>query len=184
MKKYFLLSIVVLGIVSLIVWGQTKFSNEYSELVSGSKLIVVGKVLKMSPIVNKIKLEEQKLKHDSLPDPNEYFVGNEFLIEVSEWVKSTPEVKKLGSIRIFTLGRSPKEGDAVLIKDKEFLLFLNPLNIENCENMTSLNFNADGSISQTDFNKTDYFIVNGKEAGAIGEAEKIKNILAKIKSLL
>jgi hypothetical protein len=183
MKKHFLLSIALLGIVSLIVWSQIKKSNKYSEIVNSSKLIVVGKVTKMSPIVNKIKLEEQKSNRDSLPDPNKYFIGNEFLIEVSEWVKAPTKIKKLGSIRVFIPGRSPKEGDAVLINDKEFLLFLNPLEIEDCKDMVSLNFNADGSINQIDFKEADYFTVNGREAGAISSEDKIKDVLSKIKNL-
>lgn len=181
MKGKIILVLLVLTVTFVVIWGQSASVNEYTETVEKTDIIIVGKLKEVLPIVDIEKYQVSGA--NSLPNPNEYIVGHEYLLEVSEWIKAKPEIRKKGEVRIFIEGRIPKEGEANLIKGKEYLLFLNYLKKNNSKNAVVLRLKSNDLPNESKFNSEDYLTIYGGQTGAISDKDKIKEVSNKIKNL-
>jgi hypothetical protein len=181
MKTYFLLIILIVGVTIVIVWAQTPPVDEYKDMVNESDVILVAQIKSISQVVHKNKLFPPG---DSLtlPNPNEYVIGREFRIEVSDWVKGKSKNGKNKEIRILVFGRVPLDGAPILVKDTQYLLFLKRASIEKpFEDAVVATPDGPGAVKLTEFNIDNYYYVTGGLAGAITGEKKIKEVRRKIK---
>lgn len=183
MQKKIVYVALLLGSMFAVIRGQTASDGEYTEMVESSEVIVIAKLKNILPIVDKEKIN-QRSNPDSLPNPIEYTLGIEYVLEVSEWIKAKPDMQKTDVIRIFFKGGVPTENDATLVKDREYLLFLNRLEKIDFKSAFVFDYLSKDSLLENEFNPKNYFIIFGGQTEAVSDKDKIKEVSDNIRNSL
>ncbi|HEX8567994.1 MAG TPA: hypothetical protein VF648_20315 [Pyrinomonadaceae bacterium] len=114
--------------------GQTRPKEQWQELNSKSKAIIVGVVEDYLQVIRPEKLKANADGTLPIPNPNEYVAGQVFRVKLTDRIKGKVKTQRIGNkeyIYVFIWGRGvPGIGDPILLENKEYVLFLEPNNEE------------------------------------------------------
>lgn len=161
--------------------GQT-FPKEYwKKLADHSKLVVVGTAEEYYLVGRPEKL---KLSPDN-PNPSQrdIYMGRVFRVRITETLKGKIKTEKIGenkyaNIFLYWIDGVPAMGDPVLLKGKEYVLFLEPNNDKELEGKGTIEFNKlNYEIITKPFDyKTSYVVVDGFSGAVKIKTDKNKLI--------
>lgn len=171
------LGVIICAFAVVLAWGS--FANTFSnadDLLKTSDLVFTGKVVSGAPIVRKNRLEVVDSSSWKFPSPDEYLLGNEFVLEVDRLIK--PKAGKREFVRVFVPGVGPREGDPILIIGKEYLLFVKEAKL-NDDFVDAIAVRSANNLEAPEnrFDSSSYFIVNGGNLGCVADRKKIAEYL-------
>jgi hypothetical protein len=158
------------------------------QLEEASDLIAIVNVSSVAPIVRKDKIGK------GLENPRDWELGSEYVLEVSEWLKTERKRAKSDEIRLVFETEENAHSSPVLLLGRKYMLFLSKalLDKEKFKNAIvirrSLRDDKDvptdlSDIPEFTFNIAAYYKVVGKNWGIVRDEKRIQDFRQRIKNL-
>jgi hypothetical protein len=110
-------------------------AGDWGQLAQGSKIVVVGVVEEVSPVIDGDKQISKTSAAAGggvtveLQNPADYILGRVVRLRVKEVVKPDGSIKAGGTVDVFLPGSFAAEGQPAPMKKATYLLFLSPLKL-------------------------------------------------------